>query len=83
MADLSTDVTKLTADVAAQAQVIAAVQTLVTADTSSIADLKAQVAALQSGQTPVDTSGLEAAIASLEANNTALSAVLPAPPAAS
>lgn len=80
MATFQEDVTRLTADVAAQKTTIDQVSALVATDTATIADLKTQLAALQ-GQTNPDLSALEAGLTALETNNAALSAVLPPAPA--
>lgn len=79
MATLQEDVDRLTTDLAAQTALIGQVSTTLSGNTQAIADLKAQVAALQSQG--VDTTALEAQIAVLEGNNTTLQGLVPAPSA--
>jgi hypothetical protein len=77
MADnFTADVTRLEADVTAYTNLITSVAANTTANTEEIISLKAQIAALPP---TVDTAALEASLAILEGNNTALAATLPAP----
>ena len=78
MATLAEDIARMETDLAAQGALISQVATTVASNTSTITDLKAQIAALQ-GQTNPDLGPLEAGIAQLEKNNSDLAAAL-APP---
>lgn len=79
MATLQEDVDRLTSDLSAQTTIIGQISTTLTGNTQAIADLKAEVAALQSQG--VDTTALEAQLSVLEGNNTTLQGLVPAPPA--
>ncbi len=78
MATLEEDLQRLQNDLAAQGVLITQISTNTTANSATIADLKAQLAALQ-GQVSPDLSGLEAGLTALEQNNAALAAILSSP----
>jgi hypothetical protein len=80
-AQFLTDISNLTLVVAANTTAIQGVQTLVTADTETIASLNQQIADLKAANPALDLTGLEADITSLGANNvTAQSIVSSVPP---
>jgi hypothetical protein len=85
-AQFLTDISNLTLTVAANTTAIQGVQTLVTADTATIASLNQQIADLKAANPALDLTGLEADITSLGSNNVTaqsiVSSVPPAPPTA-
>lgn len=76
MTDFATDEARLEADIAAEGELINKVADTTTSNTDQIETLKAEIVTLQSQGT--DTTAMEAALATLEANNTKLAATLPA-----
>ena len=74
-----TDIANLTAAVQSNTAAIQNISGLVAQDTSTIASLNAQIAALKVAQPTLDLSGLESDIAQLQANNSTVAAILPPP----
>jgi chromosome segregation ATPase len=81
---LVADVAKLTDAVKANTAALTTLEGIVSQDTTTIASLNTQIAALKAAQPTLDLSGLEADIASLTSNNTAATSAIQAaaPPAA-
>ena len=75
MTDFATDEARLEADIAAEGTLIDQVQANTASNIDQIATMKAEIDTLKSQGT--DTTAMEAALATLEANNTKLAATLP------
>ena len=80
---MALDITKLTADVAAQTTVIASAVALITGLNSAVSDLKTQLAAAIAANDPAALAAVQAALddldAKLTANTVSLAAAVPAP----
>ena len=83
MEQMALDITKLTADVAAQTTVISSAVALITGLNSAVSDLKTQLAAAIAANDPAALAAVQAALddldAKLTANTASLAAAVPTP----